>query len=180
MLINANHRKFQYSIISFLFWLISFFLFEVIKMRREERMNAFIFDVISDSRERFFPVVRANRMYAPATRILEWFPVVKSEDTVHSDADGRSIVPYSKKMEYRWVGLSLLLGAGAVSLLLLRIPFPRSVVTPANTILIFMPRVEDEDKNKDDEQSNRTNEGDRRSSHKVMAIISTMFSIFFK
>jgi len=43
-----------------------------------------------------------------------------------------------------------------------------------------MPRVEDEDKNKDDEQSNRTNEGDRRSFHKVMAIISAMFSIFFK
>jgi len=70
----------------------------------------------------------SNESYAPATRVPEWFPVVKSEDTVHSGADGRStIAPYSKKMEYRWAGLSLLLGT--VSSLLLRIPFPRSVMT---------------------------------------------------
>lgn len=35
---------------------------------------------------------------------------------MHSGANGRStIASYSKKMEYRWAGLSLLLGAGAVS-----------------------------------------------------------------
>lgn len=59
-------------------------------------------------------------------------------DEVHHRADGRStIAPYSQKMEYRWAGLSLLLGAGAVSLLLLRILFPRSVMT-AQTQFSFL------------------------------------------
>lgn len=52
-----------------------------------------------------------------------------------------------------------------------------------------MPRVEDEDKeNKDDGQSNRTNERtkkrmnerDRRSLHELIAIIPAVFSILLK
>lgn len=86
-------------------------------------------------------------------------------------------------MEYRWAELSLLLGAGAVST-----SFQNSLSTlrhdRANTILVFMPRVEDEDKeNKDDGQPNRRNERTKEIVDlfiNYIAIIPAVFSISAK